>query len=209
MSRRNHTLFYRPLRGGISVWNPLAGGVGTLGFLAESADGQQWLVSCYHVLGRPAGGMFNDREPIYQPNRSPGFLVAETDTSRADAGLDCAAAPLLAGIIGVNEVLGVGALDLPTLPLPGMVVLKAGQETGVTEGVIRDVTGDVVTIDPPAAFPSGYDLSNYGDSGAVWVERDTRRPIALHTGGNDTGREVAYGVSIAAVLNALQLTMVT
>jgi hypothetical protein len=59
-------------------------------------------------------------------------------------------------------------------------------ETGVTEGVIRGVAGDAVTADAPADFPSGYDLSSYGDSGAVRVERDARRRVARHTGGNDT-----------------------
>jgi len=51
-----------------------------------------------------------------------------------------------------------------------------------------------------------YDLSEPGDSGAVWLERSTHAPVALHQKGTTSGPSFATGVDIVAVLSALGLT---
>ena len=85
--------------------------------------------------------------------------------------------------------------------------LSSGSETGVTQGVISAVIGDKVTIDQAPGFPRDYDLSQMGDSGALWVERTKFAPVALHTAGNNAGREQAFGVALPAVLAALGLRL--
>src|SRR6267378_4382228 len=95
MPNNNHGLAYRPLIAGVAVYNPNVNEVGTLGLFATSDGTDRWIVSCYHVLARnsPTGGMtpFASGETIFQGSAHDG-VVARTDTSRADAILDCAAA---------------------------------------------------------------------------------------------------------------------
>lgn len=190
------------------MFNALAGGVGTLGVIATSDGIDRWMLSCYHVLGRPGGAPFADNEVILQPPRGgPGTDVARTDTTRADTVLDCAAALVTAGIPTLAGVLELPPLAASTSPVVGMQVIKSGSETGVTEGVITAVRGDKVTIDQPRGFPRDYDLSQMGDSGALWVERTTFAPVALHTAGNSGGREQAFGVALPAVLASLGLRL--
>lgn len=131
--------------------------------------------------------------------------MARTVVARSDARLDCAAALLEAGVAAVSGILELGPLAVPVLPQAGMRVIKSGSETGVTEGLISDVTGDRVVIDQLPGHPADYDLSQMGDSGAAWIERSTGAPVALHTAGNSLGREQAFGVSMPAVLARLAL----
>jgi hypothetical protein len=211
MSVRNHNLAYRPLRGGIAIVNPAnANELGTLGFIGTSNDQDRWIVSAYHVLGRSDGSIFTDGEPIYQPFRSAvSAPVALASRARADAVTDCAAAEIVNGVGATGDILGIVTVRAPIEPVVGMRVLKAGIETGVTEGVVRQVTGDRVVIAVPAGFPDKYDLSGRGDSGSLWISRDGWAPVALHLAGNDTGEEVAFAVRIAKVLAVLRLTVVS
>src|SRR6185295_9986392 len=105
------------------------------------------------------------------------------------------------------SVLELPPLAAPTAPVVGMHVVKSGSETGVTQGVISAVIGDKVTIDQAPGFPRDYDLSQMGDSGALWVERTKFAPVALHTAGNNAGREQAFGVALPAVLATLGLRL--
>lgn len=210
MTRFNHSLVYRPLRAGIAIWNPLSdSGLGTLGLFGRAHDNTRWLISCYHVLGRAGARPFPDGEPIYQCHQHQDFVVATNTPARADPTLDCAAAMVLPTLHIVDMTLSIGLVGSPTAPLVGMNVIKSGRETAVTEGIITDIEHDEVTISPPAGYPPQYDLTARGDSGSVWIERDTRRPVALHKEGNDTGPERAYGSNILAVLHALQLSPLT
>jgi hypothetical protein len=203
-------LSYRPLRGGVAIANPEnASEPGTLGLIATSDGDDRWIVSCYHVLARSGGGGFAAGEPIFQPYRSPvSQPVAETVTGRADPGIDCMAARVFLGVETTSEIVGLGPLQAPIEPVRGMRVLKSGIETGVTEGVVRSVDGDRVVIAVPPGFPERYDLSGRGDSGAVWVLRESGAPVALHIAGNDTGQEIAFGRRMTRVLEVLGLLAV-
>jgi hypothetical protein len=211
MSVRNHNLAYRPLRGGIAIVNPAnANELGTLGFIGTSNGQDRWIVSAYHVLGRSDGSVFADGEPIYQPFRSAvSAPVALVSRARSDAVTDCAAAEIVNGVGATGEILGIGTVRAPIEPVVGMRVLKSGIETGVTEGVVRQVSGDRIVIAVPAGFPDKYDLSGRGDSGALWISRDAGAPVALHLAGNDTGEEIAFAVRIAKVLGVLGLSAVS
>ena len=205
---RNHELSYRPLIGGCVVINPLNDRPGTLGFVATDGT-DRWIVSCYHVLCRSAGLPFADGEEIYQPLVTRGGgVVARTSRVRADPALDCAAARVELGVAAGPGIVGLPPLVQPAAePIVGMRLLKSGAETGVTEGEIHSVNGTRVEIRAPAGWPQSYVVSEYGDSGALWVERETGAPVALHTSGSTTGVSRAFALKITAVLTRLGLAM--
>lgn len=198
---RNHNLLYRPLRGGIRIANPAVAQPGTLGFTATGDRRDRWIVSCHHVLCG-AGG----REPVYQPIDEPEALVAMTDPARARAELDCAAALVVEGVGAVAEILGIGLPGKPAAPVEGMPVIKSGAATGVTEGVITEVSAGRVEIEP-VGLPENYELSATGDSGALWVAKPSLAPVVLHQGGSSRPRCFAYGLPVLEVLEALNLRM--
>jgi hypothetical protein len=205
----NHTLAYRPLIAGVCVYNPLINEPGTLGFIGTSNGTDRWIVSCYHVLARdpraPSTLPLTNGESIFQGSAHDG-VVAVTDVTKADPAGDCAAARVLAGQQATGAVLGIGAVAPVVPPTPGMAVLKCGIETGITEGVIVKVDAGRVLIGPLPGFPRGYALGGKGDSGALWMTKDTHAAVALHLGIR-TLDGVAVATPVDAVLASLQLTI--
>lgn len=197
---------FRPLRGGIAVFNPNVNELGTVGLIARDATGRNWILSCYHVLCRRDMSAFADGEPIFQPIDGSSNRVANLVAGMGDTTLDCAVARVDVGISVAREILELGTLELPAEPVVGMRLLKSGIETGVTEGQITQVNGDQVLIQRPTGFPNDYDLSRRGDSGAIWVNRDAGSPVALHTGSGGGGSETAFAVRISAVLSRFGLS---
>jgi hypothetical protein len=203
-------LTYRPLRAGIAIINRAVDQYGTLGFFGQSPDGAVWLVSCYHVLGRIDFSAFAPGETIFQPDYGTmPVAIAQMTAGWSAAALDCAAARMEAGIAVRNEVLGLGRINpAPAAPVIGMRVCKYGVATELTEGVITAVQENDVTIGLAAGFPEDYRLSATGDSGALWLEQGTMRPVALHKQGAPVGGdERAVGTAMDAVLAALHLTL--
>ncbi|MEO6802276.1 MAG: hypothetical protein ABI197_03415 [Granulicella sp.] len=200
----NADLRYRPVLAGISIVNARIGEPGTLGYIAADGDGALWIVSAYHVLCGAALESYIADEAIYQPAAAaPENRIAVTRATRANAALDCAAALLDLGITTVSYQIGIGASPAPIEPVVGMRVIKAGAVSGITEGIVQSVDGDTVRIAADPAFPADYVLSEPGDSGALWVEQQSRAPVALHLGRSSSRR--AEGLSFRAVLAALQL----
>lgn len=201
---QNHIGRFRPVRGGIAIVNPLVNQFGTLGLIATSDGADAWLVSAFHVLCQTGAPL--DGQTIFQPSdENPADSIAKTSAARAFPLLDCAAA--LLSVPHVPEMLGIGKPGPASPPLAGMEVIKSGVATGVTEGIIESVNGDAVTIKVTAGFPKTYDLSNRADSGSIWIEKSTRRAVALHTGGNAFGSEFATAARLAAVLLSLNLRL--
>src|SRR5437870_1846913 len=81
MALFNHRLAYRPLRGGVEIYNPSVNELGTLGFIAADAQGGAglWIVSCYHVLVGGPGRAPVAGEDVFQP--SDGTAVAGVDAN--------------------------------------------------------------------------------------------------------------------------------
>jgi hypothetical protein len=204
---RNHTQPFRPLRGGIAIMNGNNGPSGTLGFVATSDGTDRWIVSAHHVM-RGQGLQVVDNDPIFQPALGGSAQpIAFTKAARADETLDVAAALVEQNVIAIGEILGIGMLGAVIEPAVGMRVVKSGVATGITEGVITGINGDDVLIEMPAGYPSKYELSAVSDSGSLWLEEATASPVAVHVAGNDTGVEVALGVRVSRVLQALGLAM--
>lgn len=212
----NHLKTFIQLRGGIAIHNPMSdpmvpgGAYGTLGFVGTSNGADRWLVSCYHVLCRknenfPVGVS----EPIFHPvSQFQPAPIATVSADRASRELDCAAALVFNPSLLIGQILGIGQLMPPVAPMLGMRVLKSGAETGVTEGFIVKIAGDDVEI-APFGFGTDYELSEGGDSGALWIDASTHAPVALHYRGSDRGTpERAYGKAIQSVLNRLGLSVV-
>lgn len=204
----NHTLMYAPVRGGVAIQNPAIGNFGTAGFVATSDGNDRWIVSCYHVLCRASGEMpQNSPEPIFYPfdlaRRNPIGLAS---TDRADKELDCAAA-LVPSRLALGQILGIGRLAAPAQPAVGMRVLKSGAVTGVTEGFILKVTETEIEV-APFGMPERYELTEEGDSGALWVDADTHAPVALHfRGSRPQTPERAFARPIQNVLDTLKLQL--
>jgi hypothetical protein len=163
-----------------------------------------WIVSAYHVLCNASLIAYISDEAVYQPAAvAPENRVATTRAARANADLDCAAAQLDAGITGLNYQLGIGPAATPIEPEVGMRVVKSGAASGVTEGIVIAVSGSDVVVQIDPSYPTDFVLSLPGDSGAVWLEQQSRSPVGLHSGRQSPRRAAA--VSLPAVLAALRL----
>lgn len=200
----NSELAFRPLLAGTSILNARVNEPGTLGYIASDDGGGLWIVGAYHVLCNSSLLPYTADEVIYQPAAvTPENRVAITRAARSDANLDCAAAQLEVGVTGLNYQLGIGTAAAPIAPAAGMRVVKSGAVSGVTEGIVISVTGTDVVIQIDPAYPTNFVLSEPGDSGAVWLEQQSRSPVALHTGRQSPRRAAA--ASFPAVLAALRL----
>lgn len=86
-----------------------------------------------------------------------------------------------------------GLLDSYAFPQINMPLLKAGAKTGITFGIIDgrsclDCSELSIHIDTRYPNNTGV-ISDYGDSGSVWVLNDSSsvpKPVALHYGGGET-----------------------
>ena len=207
MSSQNHSEHFRPLRGGIVVVAAARQHFGTLGMVVTRTGTDRWGLTCAHVLG-PVGGPVPQGDAVFQPdNTAISFRVGASVATRADHALDCAAFLIDAGVTTSKEILGIGTPSAPMAPIAGMRVVKSGRSTEITEGVISVVNGTRIEIKLHSEFPAAYDLSDPGDSGAVWLEQSTRAPVALHRSGTTSGPSFASGVDINAVLAVLGLAM--
>jgi hypothetical protein len=206
---RNHVQPFRPLRGGIAIMNGNNGPSGTLGCVATSDGQDRWILSAFHVMQGAADDLA-DNEPIFQPALGGSAQpVARTKRNRADRALDIAAAEVVSTVATVNEILGIGSVGSLLEPVEGMLVVKSGIATGVTEGVITLVQGHRVRIEMRPGYPSKYELSAISDSGSVWLAQSTAQPVALHVAGTDTGIEIAMGVRMSEVLRVLGLSLLS
>ena len=172
-------------------------------------SGNSWIVSCDHVLGRPRQwpDVAGDDEPILQSTPAlGGGIVARTRTGKMNRALDYAAAIIVPNIDVSPSVLElVDPLQRTADAVVGMRVLKSGAETGVTIGIVSEVTDSLVTIVSPPIVPDDYVLSDRGDSGAIWLDAATGRAIGMHFSGRNG--DTAYARPLGAVLGALGLRL--
>lgn len=223
----------RPAPGGISIAHDQVT-AGTIACYCNSTlDGEEehvLLLSNNHVLADVDQAQLGD--PILQPAPADGGTAADRF-----AVLHRAEPIVLGGLVGnrvdaaIARVLAPGSFD-PSLcslgrvgsPLPAaeeMRVRKHGRTTGLTEGVVTDVSYDpIVGMDhfdptvvalfedqirievapPHPAFGLG------GDSGSLVVSGRGRHPVGLYFAGPPSGD---YGVAnpIQEVLSALEIAL--
>src|SRR5438034_38630 len=221
----------RPAKPGCSIGFALEGAhadllmAGTLGAVV-SRDGSKFILSNNHVLAceneLPIGA------PIYQPglldhgDRSIDAIAKLShfiplSVSEPNA-VDCAIAEILdPALIRATSMAKVGKLASPE-PIDvveRMRVEKVGRGTGYTIGEVFDVSA-TVTLDYELGSLTFADqflirgvagaFSDYGDSGALIVDLDSRRAAGLLIGGNT---EHAVANHLDDVLEALQVSLVT
>jgi hypothetical protein len=158
----------------------------------------------------------------------PGRIAATLERFTAlDLGCDAALALLVPGIQEGQSVfdndLGIAGSETPRL---GTRVLKFGATSLLTHGLIDGVEGSYeidysafgdskrwidgirVVVDPE--HPE-QEISLAGDSGAAWVNPETRKAVALHFAGEDgqgPTAEYALAVPIRRVLELLDVELV-
>jgi hypothetical protein len=201
MSVANHRCAFRALVGGVQIVQGQTFEAGTLGLVLTSDGTDRWALTCWHVLARPGVGVV-DGDPVFQPDQHT-TAIGLADAERTDRLLDCAA--VRTSLPAMDSVLGLGCVTAHRAPVAGMRVVKSGWMTGITEGRVRSVAGDVVTIERATDFPDDYQLSEAGDSGAIWLEAATLAPVALHLSASAVGEHLALAREFGSVLAALGL----
>jgi hypothetical protein len=185
---------YRPLVSGARIMNAITGSPGTLGCIALDDQDNPWIVSCYHVLGRSRHfvSIVGNDEPILQ-------------ATKMNSALDYGAAIVVPEIDVSASVLELDKLQRIADAEVGMRVVKSGAATGVTIGVVAEVTPVLIKIEKPADSPSDYVLSDHGDSGAVWLDAQTGNAVGLHFTRQD--HAIAYARPLRNVLGDLGLRL--
>jgi hypothetical protein len=195
-----------PLQPGVSVGNLETGETGSIG-LFGTITGQpgKYILSNWHVLG--GGGTAQKGDRICQPgpgdvSDGPARIVAHlskwTDLA---TGIDAAIA-LVDPSIGTSDQLFNSKVDIADWEdaTPNMKVVKAGAYSGFTHGIVDGAEGtfemnyinfgdqkrwmDGIRLRRDPDYPE-TEISIAGDSGAVWVNAETGRAVALHFGGED------------------------
>jgi soluble lytic murein transglycosylase len=166
-----------------------------------------------------AGGQVLLYQTVAADDKATTEVAAEYTRSAIRAGLDAAVSRLKSNKLLLNQQQGIGAVSGVALPLLGMRVIKSGAATGVTAGVItgilgysmqryanrKQLIGPFVCITPEEP---NAPINAPGDSGAWWLERSSRRAVALHFAGSD---DPSFGLafSMPEVLHALDVEVVT
>jgi hypothetical protein len=201
------------------VGNAWLAGAGTLGGKVVDRRGDQMLLSNWHVL---AGRWWiGNGAPISQPGRldggGTGYVVAYLARDAWSSRLDAAVATLAVGSRQlVNDQLEIGAVAGAATPAPRMRVTKSGRTTGVTWGIVSSIlpgrmisyadglpriVRDIWAIEPELI---GDRVSGRGDSGAMWLDAESRRAVGLHFAGESYPHPPrALAMGMPAVLDAL------
>lgn len=216
------TRVFNPLRGGISIFNPLKYLYGTLGAkVIDRNTGAEMLLSNWHVLAgawyAPTG--MEIYQPVWAVWNGSNQRVARLSRHAMSQGLDAAVAEMTGDRTIINQQYELGPINGVTPPERGLRVVKSGRTTGVTYGVITGVDGYRVenydgrrqvirNIIHIAQAPEGGTVSSAGDSGSIWMEQSTNKAVGLHFAGSDSPE---YGLALAMpqVLDALQVNLAT
>jgi hypothetical protein len=206
-----HYPFARP---GISVGG-LRVTAGTLGAVAyDRAGGQQLLLSNWHVLCGAAECA--EGEEIVQPGvfdggTAPSDRIATLLRVAHTVRVDAAVAALVPDRFVDSAAAGLGRVSGVRAAALGERAFKSGRTTGVTSGVVTDVSADldvegvvfqdqiVVERDDDSIIVSG------GDSGSLVVDGRNRAIGLLFAGRTDGSAWIAN--QIAEVLEALNIRL--
>lgn len=130
-------------------------------------------------------------------------------TPLLNATLDYALFELTAETTDVDQTTLL-SLGKPIEPHIGMCLYKIGAATGLTHGIIDNVSRldeSLVIIHSDEKNPSEK-LCDYGDSGSLWVYNDGsphHRPVALHAGTSVNNHSMGRAYSFAAIFADLCL----
>jgi hypothetical protein len=193
-----------PLTGGVSIKADKKGSIGTLGaiFCNRSTRQPMGLTNC-HVVD---SFWFNPNgQSVFQPTESPGNRIGTV--WRHNKRLDCAAIALHAESRNVDRTRSFlgrpGRITSIGRAIKGMTVFKVGARTNLTIGIV-DSSGPSAVVIHRQSGAEGQDLSEKGDSGAVWACETPNgyMAVALHWGGSDG---IASAMPMIEIANLLEL----
>jgi hypothetical protein len=219
-----------PVPLGVSGMNANFNGcaTGTLGSLVADANGTQYILSNNHVLAREDAGAIG--EQILQPGPAdtncdaaltqPIAKLAKVVTI-SSGNVDAALAEVLPNTVDPQgSILGLGGTRADgtyvsgppaattTAPVVGMSVAKSGRTTALTCGSIQALDA-TVQVRYDAGRVKTYTgqvivntVSGPGDSGSLFVEAATSKPVALLFAGDSSG-QMAVANPISDVFAAL------
>jgi hypothetical protein len=198
---------FNPIRPGISIGNVQRTTTGTLGAIVRdsSSAGAPCLLSNWHVLCAAADSTAG--EPISQPGSfdagaKPARVVAKLlRWANLAHGCDAAIAMLEKGTQFTPEPFGLELIAAGVAePQMHMKVVKSGLSSGVTHAIVDGLHGsysmDYSAFGDHVRFMDGIhlvadpdhtdqDISLEGDSGALWLDPQTKLAVALHFAGED------------------------
>ncbi|MBD0833279.1 chymotrypsin family serine protease [Aestuariibaculum sediminum] len=206
-NKLNHRI--EKLIGGIQIQNRLRNGIGTLACIVFDIDsGKPMGLTNKHILRRSIG------KPVIQPAAKPHtneFIIGHV--YKKSSTQDCA-------IFEINEILRnydrddslfglTGRISEFIEPYEGLEVQKIGQKTGRTFGVVKKLLSKNKFIIIPNKEKQNplYEISEGGDSGALWVTDETNfKAVGLHTGGErGSAKDKAWAIKISSVLHDLNI----
>lgn len=207
-----------PLRGGVSISDQFHNTFGTLGGLVFDRDtGEEMILSNWHVLARSWAA--RPGRMIIQPGRRDGgtrtdAVATLTRYAMLSHNLDAAVATLNRSRQHINDQLEIGPVSGVAQAMPGMVVVKSGRGSGRTAGIVTDVEGimrmrygslERIIVQVMSIERHGSpDVSKPGDSGAWWLDAESRNVVGLHFAGSDFP-ERALAMDMQSVLDALKV----
>jgi hypothetical protein len=195
-------------------------------WVRDGLTGASGLLSNWHVLcgskQAAAGDKISQPGPDHQGTQPTRVVAALERWAPLDVGIDAAMA-LLAPGIGISSTIFEQTLHVNGIvpPKNGMAVLKYGVTSGLTRGIVDGIEGSYrmnysaygdterwmdglrIVVDPNN--PQN-EISLSGDSGAIWVEQQSGRAVALHFAGEDgLGPTAEYALAhpIGRVLDLL------
>lgn len=210
--------FHSVLLGGISIG--VAGmGTGTLGGSAfDNSTLMDVMLTNWHVAcasndeNCTEGLVVQPSERDNQGNQRP---VGDVLRSVIASGVDAAILSLDGSAFLERSVLGIGALGRVVAAELGMTVLKAGRTSGLTFGIITDISEDITSCDADGNNCHDHaDIIRFeGDDGMV--QRGDSGSLLLDAGGNVLGLvfsgtedgNVGSACHIQDVLNALNINL--
>ncbi|MBA4852655.1 hypothetical protein H1R81_19810 [Emticicia sp. BO119] len=199
---------FSDLRGGIQIINPIVKLAGTLGgIFTDLITGNLIGLTAAHNL--KSGQIGNTGDEVYQPSLDPlnvnDFIgTIHSINTPLDAGtilLNTKRNLFQKEIVNGNTPITIQGVIPPSL---GMQVFKVGCATGFTEGTIDDIsptTSETFTI----KSINNTILSDFGDSGAIWIDRDSECAVGLHIQGNPITHKNALASSIHRIFSVLKL----
>lgn len=195
---------------------------GTLGMIVYDKKNNYapCILSNWHVLAKyrslrtlGRSKSYKKGAPVYQPGKAYARLKKTNriaKLTRYNKRLDCAIATLtdarsFMSEIYESEVHITGVRE----PMVGDIVEKSGVRTGVTSGYIASISRDKMTILPLPGTDPSLEISDAGDSGAVWYDKDTRLAVGLHFAGEKSERisEFARAIKMTTVVDALDISI--
>lgn len=193
-----------PIQPGVGIGR-LDTSPGTLGLIAfERATGAPGLLSAGHVLAGP--GVARPGDPILQPSpRARGRVERHTIAELCEFDLDARADAAYARFVAPRRVnpkaFGTGvAIRAARQAQRGDVLTKSSLSTGVTRGRVESLGSVKITYGKEFAVreclvrgfeirtlqegnPDREEISDDGDSGAVWFDAETGEGVGLHLAG--------------------------